>query len=102
MTNGAQVTGHDDGDRQFVDILTAVAEGGLDAVEAACAEALSAKLFSRDVVFNILARERDAAPAQPVATPAALTLAIEPAADCTRYDRLRLPPPHEKACRGAA
>ena len=97
-----RLAGHDDGDRQFVDILTAVAEGGLDAVEAACAEALSAKLFSRDVVLNILARQRDAAPAQPVATPAALTLAIEPAADCTRYDRLRLPPPHEKACRGAA
>jgi len=79
-----------------------VAEAGLDAVEAACAEALSAKLFSRDVVLNILARQRDAAPAQSVATPAALTLAIEPAADCARYDRLCLPPPHEEAYRGAA
>ena len=97
-----RLAGHDDGDRQFVDILTAVAEAGLDAVEAACAEALSAKLFSRDVVLNILARQRDAAPAQSVATPAALTLAIEPAADCARYDRLRLPPPHEEAYRGAA
>jgi hypothetical protein len=47
-------------------------------------------------------RQRDVAPAQPVATPAALTLAIEPAADCARYDRLRLPPPHEEAYRGAA
>ena len=36
-----RLAGHDDGDRQFVDILTAVAEAGLDAVEAACAEALS-------------------------------------------------------------
>ena len=35
-----RLAGHDDGDRQFVDILTAVAEAGLDAVEAACAEAL--------------------------------------------------------------
>ena len=97
-----RLAGHNDGDRQFVDILTAVAEAGLDAVEAACAEALSAKLFSRDVVLNILARQRDAAPAQSAATPAALTLAIEPAADCARYDRLRLPPPHEEAYRGAA
>ena len=37
-----RLAGHDDGDRQFVDILTEVAEAGLDAVEAACAEALSA------------------------------------------------------------
>ena len=55
-----RLAGHDDGDRQFVDILTAVAEAGLDAVEAACAEALSAKLCGRDVVLNILARQRDA------------------------------------------
>ena len=96
-----RLAGHDDGDRQFVDILTAAAEAGLDAVEAACTEALSAKLFGRDVVLNILARQRDAAPPQPVATPAALTLAIEPAADCARYDRLRRPPAQE-AYRGAA
>ena len=38
-------------------------------------------------VLNILARQRDPAPPRSVATPAALTLAIEPAADCARYDR---------------
>ena len=97
-----RLASHSDGDRQFVDILTAVAEAGLDAVEAACAEALSAKLCGRDVVLNILARQRDAAPPRPVETPAALTLAIEPAADCARYDRLRPPPPDEEAYRGAA
>jgi hypothetical protein len=52
-------------------------------------------------VLNILARQRDAAPSRPVATPAALTLAIEPAADCARYDRLR-PPAAQEAYRGAA
>ena len=78
------------------------AEAGLDAVEAACAEVLSAKLCGRDVVLNILARQRDAAPPRPVATPAALTLAIEPAADCARYDQLRHPPLAEEAYRGAA
>jgi hypothetical protein len=36
-----------------------------------------------------------------VATPAALTLAIEPAADCARYDRLRHPSLAEEY-RGAA
>jgi DNA-directed RNA polymerase subunit K/omega len=97
-----RLAGHDDGDRQFVDILTEVAEAGLDAVEAACAEALSAKLCGRDVVLNILARQRDVAPPQPVATPAALILEIEPAADCARYDRLRHLPLAEEAYRGAA
>ncbi len=97
-----RLAGHDDGDRQFVDILTAVAEAGLEAVETACTEALSAKLCGRDIVLNILARQRDAASPRPVATPAALTLAIEPAADCARYDRLRHPPLAEEAYRGAA
>jgi hypothetical protein len=97
-----RLAGHDDGDRQFVDILTAVAEAGIEAVEAACAEALSAKLFGRDVVLNTLARQRDTAQPRPVATPAALELAIEPAADCARYDRLRHLPPCQEAYRGAA
>jgi hypothetical protein len=59
-------------------------------------------LFGRDVVLNILARQRDGDPPRPVATPAALTLAIEPAADCARYDRLRHPPPAEEVWCGAA
>ncbi len=75
-----RLAGHDDGDRQFVDILTEVAEAGLDAVEAACGEALSARLFGRDVVLNILAGQRDVDPPRPVATPTALALAIEPMA----------------------
>ena len=97
-----RLAGHSDGDRQFVDILTAVAEAGLDAVEAACAEALSVQLFDCDVVLNILARRREADPPRPVATPTALALAIEPEADCARYDRLRHPLPAEEAYRGAA
>ena len=97
-----RLAGHDDGDRQFVDILTAVAEAGLDAVEAACGEALSARLFGGDVVLNILARQRDTDPPRPVATPTALALAIEPVADCARYDQLRGPLPTEEAYCGAA
>jgi hypothetical protein len=42
-----RLAGRADGDRQFVDILAAVAEEGLDAVEAACLEALAAELCSR-------------------------------------------------------
>ncbi|MSO77455.1 MAG: IS21 family transposase [Alphaproteobacteria bacterium] len=80
---------HADGDRQFVDILAAVAEDGIEAVEAACRDALAANLHSRDVVLNMLARQRQPAAVAPVATPIGMRLAIEPVADCARYDALR-------------
>src|SRR4051795_3311705 len=101
----------DDGNRQMVDILTAVLTDGLPAVEAACAEATAQGVHSADVVLNILARQRDPAPpatspsppappttrprqrdpAPPatILTPAALTLRHVPIADCARYDNLR-------------
>jgi transposase len=87
-----RLAGRDDGGRQFVDVLAAVLEDGLEAVEAACAEAVAADLSSRDVVLNILARRRTPPPPAPIATPAALRLTIEPAADCARYDALRAMP----------
>jgi transposase len=45
----------DDGDRQMVDILSAVLTDGLAAVEAACTEALREGVHSADVILNILA-----------------------------------------------
>jgi transposase len=83
------LTGHADGDRQFVTILTAVPQAGLEAVEEACSAALSAGLFSSDVVLNWLARQSEDALPEPILTPATLTLGIEPIADCARYDALR-------------
>jgi transposase len=79
----------DDGNRQMVDILTAVLSDGLPAVEAACAEATAHGVHSADVVLNILARQRDPGPPATVLTPAALTLRHAPVADCARYDNLR-------------
>jgi transposase len=79
----------EDGNRQMVDILTAVLCDGLPAVEAACAEALGQGVHSADVVLNILARRRDPAPLATIAPPAALTLQHLPVADCARYDSLR-------------
>jgi transposase len=79
----------DDGDRQMVDILTAVLSDGLPAVEAACAEALREGVHSADVVLNILARQREPPPAVTILTPEALRLRHEPVADCARYDSLR-------------
>ena len=79
----------DDGDRQMVAILSAVLGDGLDAVEAACQEALDQNVCSSAVIINILARRRDPAPAVTILTPDALRLRHEPQADCARYDRLR-------------
>jgi transposase len=84
-----RLAAHPDGDRQFVAILSAVPEAGLEAVEGACAAALAAGLHSADAVLNLLARGREPAPPAPALTPASLTLGLEPAADCARYDGLR-------------
>ncbi len=84
-----RLAGAGDGDRQMVDILTAVLSDGLAAVEAACAEALREGVHSADVVLNILARQREPPAPATILTPDALRLRHEPAADCARYDSLR-------------
>ena len=84
-----RLAGRDDGDRQFVRVLTAVQEDGLEAVEAACAEALESGACSADVVLNILARRRQPVPPASIPTPEGLRLRHRPVADCRRYDRLR-------------
>jgi hypothetical protein len=71
-----------DGDRQMVDILTAVLSDGLTAVEAACAEALREGVHSADVILNILARQREPMSPVTILTPEALRLRHEPAANC--------------------
>jgi len=84
-----KLAGAHDGNRQMVDILTAVLTDGLPAVEVACAEAIAHGVHSADVVLNILARQRDPGPPVTILTPAALTLSHAPIADCARYDNLR-------------
>jgi transposase len=84
-----KLAGADDGNRQMVNILTAVLTDGLPAVEAACAEAITQGVHSADVVLNILARQRNPDPPPTIMTPAALTLRHAPIADCARYDNLR-------------
>jgi len=79
----------DDGDRQMVAILAAVLGDGVEAVEAACQEALDQNVCSSAIILNILARRRDPAPAVTILTPDALRLHHEPLADCARYDSLR-------------
>ena len=69
--------------------LGGVLDHGLDAVEAACAEALSAGIANGDVILTVLARQRQPPPVPSITTPHALRLKIEPVADCGRYDSLR-------------
>jgi len=78
-----------DGDRQMVEILTAVLSDGLVAVEAACAEALRQGVHSAAVILNILARRRETTAPITIMTPEALKLKHAPTADCARYDSLR-------------
>jgi hypothetical protein len=84
-----KLAGAKDGDRQMVNILTAVLTDGLSAVEAACAEALADGVHSADVILNILARHRDPITTVRIFTPDALRLQHEPIANCVRYDSLR-------------
>ena len=79
----------EDGDRQMVEILTAVLSDGLAAVEAACAEALGQGVYSAAVILNILARRRETTAPITIMTPEALKLKHAPTADCARYDSLR-------------
>jgi hypothetical protein len=65
-----KLAGVDDGNRQMVDILTAVITDGLPAVQAACAEAIAQGVHSADVVLNILARHRNPGPPATILTPA--------------------------------
>ena len=87
-----KLAGVADGDRQMVEILTAVLRDGLRAVEAACAEALREGVHSADVVLNILARQREPTAPVTILTPESLRLRHEPVADCARYDSLRRAP----------
>ena len=85
----AKLKSHTDGDRQFVKVLSAVLDHGLEAVEAACAEAIAAGIASGDVILTVLARQQQPAPPPSITTPDALRLKIEPMADCGRYDSIR-------------
>ena len=85
----AKLKSHADGDRQFVKVLGAVPDYGLEAVEAACGEALEAGIASGDVILTVLARRQQPALPPSITTPDALRLKIEPLADCGRYDSIR-------------
>ena len=77
-----------DGDKQFVGILAAVLTHGLDAVIAACAEAVAANTVSQGIVLNILSRAQEQPRPDDCDAPKLPQLRMPPVADCRRYDLL--------------
>jgi len=76
------------GDRQFVSLLCAVREHGLDQVAQACQKTLDAGVMQAEWVLNLLTRAGDQVAPAPIHVPQALALNHEPAADCDRYNAL--------------
>ena len=76
------------GDKEFVDILNAARMHGVEITERACRQALADKTIRSEVVLNIIARELDPPPVDPVSTPGYLSLKEEPVANCNRYNSL--------------
>ena len=76
------------GDREFVEILLAARQHGMDVAEKACRQALSNRTVRSEVVVNLMARAVDPPAIDPVATPERFQLVMEPKADCARYDKL--------------
>jgi hypothetical protein len=76
------------GDRECVQILTAIQTNGVEAVTVACELALEEKAISADYILNVLSRLRPNLAPAAIRTPDSLCLATEPTANCERYDQL--------------
>ncbi|WP_051299839.1 IS21 family transposase [Methylobacter luteus] len=84
----------DQGDRAFVDLLLmarSLGDDGLETLEVACDLTLQTGIISAAIVLNEMRRLTDAARPKPLTdtSPSTPTLALEPVADCSRYDTLR-------------
>ena len=82
------------GDREFVDILLAIQQYGMDIVEQACRKALSEGTVRGEVILNTIARHCDPLPVDTASVPDSLAITIEPTSDCSRYDALLQEVPH--------
>lgn len=84
-----QLLQHLGGDRDFVDILCAANQYGVEMVEAACSQAISQGTTQSEVILNLIARAANPPPVESVTPAESLRLREEPIADCGRYDLLR-------------
>ena len=76
------------GDRQFVNILAAIAEDGIEVVNVACELALEANAINDSYVLNALNRFKPQPSVEVIEAPQRLKLKEEPQADVARYDLL--------------
>ena len=77
------------GDRAFAELLLVARETGLEALDVACQLAQEQGHLNTAIVLNELRRLTSPPPTGMMATPDALVLLLEPAANCARYDELR-------------
>ena len=76
------------GDKAFVEVLVMAKGAGLETMEAACALTLEAGVINASVVINELRRLLEPPRVKTLTTVESLSLHVEPAADCGRYDSL--------------
>jgi transposase len=76
------------GDRDFVSLLLAAKEHGLDETNLACVLALKDGTVQVEAILNHISRLCQPPEPDPVEIPVPLKLSEEPTADCARYDKL--------------
>lgn len=76
------------GDKAFVSILLAISGHGLEAVEAACRQAISEKIIQADYIINRLNYLKEQEKPAEIQTPDWLKLAKEPLSNTVRYNQL--------------
>lgn len=79
---------YDDANRQFVDVLCAVSQFGLETIECACELTLATGVASADLVLNAASRLNDPPKDEVIVTREALQLSEEPSDDCGDYDQI--------------
>lgn len=79
----------DRGDRDFVEILSAAKEHGIEAVEVACEMSLDQGVVTKDFIMNHIHRLIDQSPSSiEVQLPSGLELIEEPQPDIQKYDQI--------------
>lgn len=83
-----KLEGLDGGDKAFVSLLCAVRDFGIEAVAAACADALAEGVIQTEWILNRLSRTAAQTVLEQISVADSLALNEEPEADCQRYDTL--------------
>ena len=76
------------GDKAFVEVLVMAKEAGLETMETACALTLETGVVNASVVINELRRLLEPPRVKTLTAAESLSLHVEPAADCSRYECL--------------